>query len=1266
MAFDEAIRSFLSGFRLPGEAQKIDRIMEKFAELYTRQNADVFASADTAFILAFSVIMLNTDLHNPSIKPEKRMTVESFIRNNRGISVDGGDLPDAFLEGIFRRIESKPFTLKEDDDAREKEKKVSMRDTFFALQERNFFGTSAEERKREKFKKEQEEIMSASEQLFKSRPKGRGKMQSGDDKSQHSQLTEFVSPVDVVKPMFDVTWGPLIGTLSHILETSDDNGVIKLCLNGFVYSVRIAAHSNMSLARETFVNALTKFTTLGSIKEMKFKNIESIQTLLSIAIMDGEYLGESWGAVLQCISHLGRLQNMGIGGVDDERFFIGAEENGSRDENKSMFRLQSSRDVERETETQNAQAVLAAVNEILIDKVFSSTVNLSAPSMAQFVEQLINVSAAEISGDLKKGMGVQGRSATPNSALPLSNHSSRNGQGPRIFSLQKLVEVADYNMDARPRIAWTQMWELMARHFAAIGCHKNAMVSMYAIDALRQLSFKFLQKPELYDFNFQRVFLRPFLLIMENPISRQDIRELILRCVDNMIRTLSCNLRSGWKIFFQIITLSAVDPCEKNSTLGLAILQRLLDEHLEQLCHRYAIDEYSSDYSGEQLVPEAMTVVQRRVRNANVEDFVDLCHASLSFVETEAVKNPLPVGLSMRALCHTACYADLIADQKVLPPVISQAVDPEGSCYTYEGLTSGESEEMVLWKPIFDGLAAGIASKSICNSGGLGCLVQRGSAITLRAILLRHGGRFSMSQWNVILKHVILPSIQSAAESDQSPVSYITSESPSVSSLDFVADSLPLPPPPNAEGLIKFAAKAQSDDCAPKRPLGPAELLVEASFADLRHGGDGDLTRIPGFPRRSSSKTHPSEQPFPESWVATTASLALGILADIFSEFAFTLGDEGRTALWPSIFGQYKLWILGPPDLLDDDKDSDDISILEDIHTDPLWRPCEALARIGCKELSRIPAILSKKVENLNEAMPWWEIICDDFSSVLLQNVALNRAILAELIDSKLAMIGRHRLSETPSKNLTSKVITPYGLGEVLKRRRDIFENQIWEVSLDWGATLYGPEPEDFGKEDDTSYEADTDEDNLSVEDDEDSVAQLVAKKHQPSSASLTNMLERYVPALKIRCVVAHVLQQYIASSAFLFVECTNDVDVRKLLSALDASRIMALEANQNVDIAHAFKEFVRREWGDSVEEVEAALAAANSSRDLNQGKNEVFFLAQEAGANRAMIQLLSRLHLGKHDQAFESILFERITDILTKYLRSEENDKHLVDPNVW
>lgn len=32
-AIDQALRKLLGGFRLPGEAQKIDRIMEKFAEV---------------------------------------------------------------------------------------------------------------------------------------------------------------------------------------------------------------------------------------------------------------------------------------------------------------------------------------------------------------------------------------------------------------------------------------------------------------------------------------------------------------------------------------------------------------------------------------------------------------------------------------------------------------------------------------------------------------------------------------------------------------------------------------------------------------------------------------------------------------------------------------------------------------------------------------------------------------------------------------------------------------------------------------------------------------------------------------------------------------------------------------------------------------------------------------------------------------------------------------------------------------------------------
>jgi brefeldin A-inhibited guanine nucleotide-exchange protein len=83
MEFDSALREFLSRFRLPGEAQKIDRIMECFAERFHATSPGIFPDADTAYLLAFSLIMLNTDLHNPAIK--HKISKRAFVANNTGI-----------------------------------------------------------------------------------------------------------------------------------------------------------------------------------------------------------------------------------------------------------------------------------------------------------------------------------------------------------------------------------------------------------------------------------------------------------------------------------------------------------------------------------------------------------------------------------------------------------------------------------------------------------------------------------------------------------------------------------------------------------------------------------------------------------------------------------------------------------------------------------------------------------------------------------------------------------------------------------------------------------------------------------------------------------------------------------------------------------------------------------------------------------------------------------------------------------------------------
>uniref|UniRef100_A0A6I8NHD4 Cytohesin-2 n=1 Tax=Ornithorhynchus anatinus TaxID=9258 RepID=A0A6I8NHD4_ORNAN len=154
----QALRQFLWSFRLPGEAQKIDRMMEAFAQRYCLCNRGVFQStgtrlpasspsrtgvpepsrgagsggkkgerqgaevqtanfipiapADTCYVLSFAVIMLNTSLHNPNVRDKPG--VERFITMNRGIN-DGGDLPEELLRNLYDSIRNEPFKIPEDD-----------------------------------------------------------------------------------------------------------------------------------------------------------------------------------------------------------------------------------------------------------------------------------------------------------------------------------------------------------------------------------------------------------------------------------------------------------------------------------------------------------------------------------------------------------------------------------------------------------------------------------------------------------------------------------------------------------------------------------------------------------------------------------------------------------------------------------------------------------------------------------------------------------------------------------------------------------------------------------------------------------------------------------------------------------------------------------------------------------------------------------------------------------------------------------------------
>ena len=92
--------------------------MEAFAVRLHEQNHEdeahsIFMSSDSIFVLAFSTIMLNTDLHNPTIKDDRRMTTEEFIRNNRGIN-DGKDFPIEFMKDLYNQIKNDEIQVQKD------------------------------------------------------------------------------------------------------------------------------------------------------------------------------------------------------------------------------------------------------------------------------------------------------------------------------------------------------------------------------------------------------------------------------------------------------------------------------------------------------------------------------------------------------------------------------------------------------------------------------------------------------------------------------------------------------------------------------------------------------------------------------------------------------------------------------------------------------------------------------------------------------------------------------------------------------------------------------------------------------------------------------------------------------------------------------------------------------------------------------------------------------------------------------------------------
>ena len=530
--FVDALRQFLQSFRLPGEAQKIDRFMLKFAERYITGNPNAFANADTAYVLAYSVIMLNTDQHSVKFKGN-RMTVDDFIKNNRGIN-DNANLPDEYLSGIYNEISENEIVLNtERETAAALGVMPQVAAGGIASRVGQAFLQAGRDLQREAYAQASEEMSRKAEQRLRNMIRSQRKTTAKNGLPKFIPATSFKH----VGPMFDVTWMSFFSGLSGQMQTTQNIEVIKLCMEGIKLAIQIACLFDLDTPRTAFVTALASFTNLGNLSEMMAKNLEALKVLIEVALSDGNMLKGSWRDVLTCVSQLDRFQLIS-GGVDEgvvpdvnrariQRAPSNASRRPPNRPRPAANANNSSYHVEIAHESRSSDMIRK------VDQIFTSTAQLSGDAIVDFVRALSEVSWQEI-------------------------QSSGRSDSPRTYSLQKLVEISYYNM-TRVRFEWSNIWQILGDHFNEVGCHSNTHVVFLALDLLRQLSMRFMEIEELPGFKFQKDFLKPFEHVMANS-GAVTVKDMVLRCLIQMIQARGQNIRSGWKTMFGVFTVAAREP----------------------------------------------------------------------------------------------------------------------------------------------------------------------------------------------------------------------------------------------------------------------------------------------------------------------------------------------------------------------------------------------------------------------------------------------------------------------------------------------------------------------------------------------------------------------------------------------------------------------------------------------------------------------------------------------------------------------------------
>ena len=377
---------------------------------------------------------------------------------------------------------------------------------------------------------------------------------------------------DNIRNLLEFSWSNFFSIYSQLLTEGTDEKNISIYIDNILKMARTCGILKLNTAEEAYINAVINITNINDNREIGIKNLIAIQSLVNFIINSGQYIRTGWLIILHIISKI--------------EYYFNTDKELIKDDLKKKANLKN---VEREIfiNLQKKDIISKNINDAICDGIFSKTDKFDEDAIIDFVSSLCAVSKFE-----------------------LTEYSHK-----RVFSLIKLSEVADFNMK-RIQVQWVKIWKLIGDHFVYVITNtKEQNIWQNALDNLKQIIGKLLQKSDLSFYNFQIDFFKPFEIIFNQTKGIPERGQFVINYIHFIIGQYGPFIHSGWVVIFRILKegFQRKDP-RINGDIQF-MFKKMYDENLiinnssievfrgyiETLCYMY-LDKSLKQYAFEMIL----------------------------------------------------------------------------------------------------------------------------------------------------------------------------------------------------------------------------------------------------------------------------------------------------------------------------------------------------------------------------------------------------------------------------------------------------------------------------------------------------------------------------------------------------------------------------------------------------------------------------------------------------------------------------------------